>query len=72
MGMPFLGFAVNGDAGATFSAGQIVDALRAVRPGDVVISHLNQPTHQTAAGYALALPQLIDRGVTFCHVRDGA
>ena len=72
MGMPFLGFAVNGDAGTTFTADQIATALKHVRPGDIVISHMNQPTHQTAKGYTRALPPLLDRGITFCHVRDGA
>lgn len=68
MKSPFLGFSLNGDAGATFTKEQIKATLLTVKAGDVVISHMNQPTHATAAGYASVLPQLIDSGVTFRHV----
>lgn len=68
LGQPVAGFSVNGDAGATFTAGQVAQTLSGVRPGDVVISHFNQPGRGTAAGYATALPQLLERGVTFASL----
>lgn len=68
MGMPFLGFSVNGDAGATFTKNQIVTALSGVKSGDIVISHMNQPQHDTAKGYSEALPRLIDQGFVFAHI----
>lgn len=67
---PIMGFSVNGDAGTTFTASQIVTSLLPVRNGDIVISHMNRPEHQTAEGYALVLPRLLDRGVKFIHLPD--
>lgn len=68
MGAPFLGFTLNGDGGATFTPEQVKATLLTVKAGDVVISHMNQPTHGTARGYASVLPQLLDHGVTFHHI----
>ena len=42
-----------------------------VRPGDIVISHMNRPGRGTSGGYAAALPTLLDRGVRFVRLRDG-
>ncbi len=63
LGEHVVNFTVNGDAGTTFTAAQIVTSLRAAKAGDVVISHTNRPEHQTAEGYALALPALLARGL---------
>jgi peptidoglycan/xylan/chitin deacetylase (PgdA/CDA1 family) len=61
MGERVIGFVVNGDAGTTFSAGQIVAQLATARAGDIVISHANRPEHATAEGYAAGLPALLAR-----------
>jgi len=58
-------FSVNGDAGATFSAGQIVRTLADPPPGAIVLMHMNQPRHATASGVAAALPALRGRGTRF-------
>ena len=58
-------FAVNGDAGATFSAPQIVRSLAHPPPGAIVLMHMNHPTGSTAAGLAAALPNLRTLGVEF-------
>jgi peptidoglycan/xylan/chitin deacetylase (PgdA/CDA1 family) len=71
VGQVVAGFSVNGDAGATFSPGQVAATVATVRAGDIVISHMNRPTHGTAAGYATALPRLLDRGVKFVRLREG-
>lgn len=65
LGQPVVGFTVNGDAGATLPAGSVAANVGSARPGDIVISHMNQPGRGTAAGYAEALPRLVDRGVRF-------
>jgi protein involved in polysaccharide export with SLBB domain len=44
---------------------------RLMRPGDIVISHMNRPGRGTSGGYAAALPTLLDRGVRFVRLRDG-
>ncbi|MGL5405959.1 MAG: polysaccharide deacetylase family protein [Propionibacteriaceae bacterium] len=65
LGMPIISFSVNGDGGATFTADQVRQELGNVQPGDVVISHMNQPQSCTAQGYARSLPMLCDKGITF-------
>jgi peptidoglycan/xylan/chitin deacetylase (PgdA/CDA1 family) len=65
-----VGFDVNGDAGATFTPAQVVAAMRGVRPGSIVIGHLNHPGRGTAAGLREALPRLRAAGFEFVHVRD--
>jgi peptidoglycan/xylan/chitin deacetylase (PgdA/CDA1 family) len=65
MGYQIAGFSVNADAGATLPAAAIAQRLRAVRPGDVVIAHMNKPAGQTAEGFAAALPELERRGYHF-------
>ncbi|MDO4613494.1 MAG: polysaccharide deacetylase family protein [Actinomycetaceae bacterium] len=63
-----VGFTINGDAGATFSADQIIAEVCRARGGDIVISHMNQPDGATAEGYREALARLTDAGVTFTHL----
>ncbi len=65
-----VGFDVNADGGATFTPRQVESALRAVRPGSVVIAHMNQPRHGTAAGFRAALPRLRAAGYGFVHLRE--
>lgn len=68
VGLPVVDFSLNGDAGTTFTPKQIVQEVGAVKPGDIVISHMNHPEHGTAAGYTQVLPRLLDRGVKFAHL----
>ena len=71
VGQAVAGFSVNADAGATYTATQVAGELARVRPGDIVISHMNRPGRGTSGGYAAALPTLLDRGVRFVRLRDG-
>ncbi|WP_033222081.1 polysaccharide deacetylase family protein [Kitasatospora phosalacinea] len=66
------GFAVNGDGGATFTPGQVAGAVAAAPPGSIVISHFNHPDAGTGAGYARALPAMLDAGCRFVRLSDGA
>ena len=70
LGVEVAGFDVNADAGATFSPSQVAAQLATVRPGSVVISHVNQPRGGTAAGYERGLPPLLDRGVVFRRLSE--
>ncbi|MDO5500694.1 MAG: polysaccharide deacetylase family protein [Propionibacteriaceae bacterium] len=65
-----VGFSVNGDAGATASAAQVAAALRATKPGDIVIAHANRPDGATFEGFAQALPQLVAAGTQFVRLAD--
>ena len=65
LGYRIAGFSVNADAGATYPANVVADRLKTVKPGDVVIAHMNHPGSGTAEGFARALPDLLQRGVVF-------
>lgn len=65
-----VGFDVNGDEGATLTPQQVTRALLTVRPGSIVISHMNHPSHGTAAGMRAGLPILRDAGYRFVQVAD--
>lgn len=70
LGQRCIGFTVNGDAGTTFTAPQVVSAVRTAKAGDIVISHANRPPAQTAEGYAVALPALLARGLRCVTLSD--
>lgn len=70
LGQRVVNFSINADAGATFSAQQVAIEVDRARDGDIVIAHANQPGSGTAAGLALALPAMLERGVTFVRLGD--
>jgi hypothetical protein len=70
LGEHVIGFDVNGDGGATFTPAGVARALRSVRPGSIVIGHMNHPGRGTAQGLRLALPLFLADGYRFVHVAD--
>uniref|UniRef100_A0AAU2UZM4 Polysaccharide deacetylase family protein n=1 Tax=Streptomyces sp. NBC_00003 TaxID=2903608 RepID=A0AAU2UZM4_9ACTN len=70
LGERFASFDVNSDGGATFTPAQVHQAMQGVRPGSVVIGHMNQPQGGTARGISSAVPQLLDRGYVFMRLSD--
>ena len=72
LGQRVAGFSLLGDAGATFSAAQVRDALLKARPGDIAILHMNHPTSGTAAGVMAAVPELRQRGFRFVRLSGAA
>ncbi|MEU9451525.1 polysaccharide deacetylase family protein [Streptomyces sp. NPDC048277] len=68
LGERFVGFSVNGDAGATFSPEQVRTTVGSAPAGSVVICHMNHPDGGTARGIAAAVPRLLAAGRTFVHV----
>lgn len=70
LGYRIAGFSVNADAGASYPANGVASRLRKVRPGDVVIAHMNHPASGTAEGFARALPELLRRGVVFVKLSE--
>ncbi|GGV30407.1 hypothetical protein GCM10010495_53420 [Kitasatospora herbaricolor] len=72
LGERFAGFTVNGDGGATFTAGQVHDAVTAAGPGAIVLAHMNHPAAGTAAGIATAVPRLLEEGRRFVRLSDAA
>ena len=65
-----LGFAVNGDAGATLPAAKVSANVLGAAAGSIVISHMNHPEGGTAAGYAAAIPRMLSAGWQFVSVGD--
>ncbi|MGC0416198.1 polysaccharide deacetylase family protein [Embleya sp. AB8] len=70
LGERFASFQVNADGGATFNPEQVHKAMRDVRPGSVVIGHMNHPHGGTAAGIRLAVPELLQQGYKFVKLSD--
>lgn len=71
LGYEIAGFSLNADLGATLPREVIVERLRRVRDGDVVIAHMNRPQGATARALAAALPELQARGVEFVTLAAG-
>lgn len=70
LGYRVAGFSVNADVGATLPRRAIVQRLLAVRPGDIVIAHMNKPASETAEALQEALPMLIARGIRFVRLGE--
>jgi len=70
MGYRVAGFSVNADAGATLKREAIAARLDAVRPGDIIIAHMNKPGSDTAEGLASGLKSLLVRGFRFVTLRE--
>lgn len=70
MGYRIAGFSVNGDDGATLSAQGVAGRLSRVRPGDIVLAHMNHPKSGTGAGLLKALPGLKEKGYRFVRLSD--
>ncbi|MCM6773043.1 polysaccharide deacetylase family protein [Nocardia sp. CDC159] len=63
-----VGFSVNADGGATYSAGQVQQAMATVRPGAISIAHMHRPHSGTAPGMLVALPKLRAQGYEFVEL----
>ena len=70
MGFKIAGFSVNADAGATLKKPQIIERLRHVRGGDVIIAHMNKPASDTAEGLTVGLAELRQRGFVFVRLDE--
>ena len=70
LGLKAAGFSINGDGGATFPADTVEAEVRRAGPGDVVISHMNQPDAGTGAGYRAAIPAMLAEGTVFLTLSD--
>lgn len=68
LGYKIAGFSFNADAGATLTRSQIVEHLRQVQGGDVIIAHMNKPASDTAEGLSAGLIGLLRRGLVFVRL----
>lgn len=63
LGVDVVNFSLNADAGATYPADKVHQALAQVQPGDICIGHFNKPGSGTAQGVAAALEVAAARGI---------
>jgi peptidoglycan/xylan/chitin deacetylase (PgdA/CDA1 family) len=68
LGFGIAGFSVNADAGASLKRAQVLDRLRHVRGGDVIIAHMNKPVGDTAEAMSDGLIELRRRGLVFVRL----
>jgi hypothetical protein len=55
MGYRIAGYSLNGDGGSLLGAAVTEKRISSAKDGDVVISHINQPTHAAGEGVAKAI-----------------
>lgn len=70
LGAEVVGFNVLGDAGATFTKGQIRKACLSATPGSIIICHMNHPEKETSKGIKLAVPELRKKGYRFVKLEN--
>lgn len=65
-----IGFSILGDAGATFNAQKVENALMSAKKGEIVILHMNHPNSGTANGLINAIVKLQEKGFKFVKLSD--
>jgi peptidoglycan/xylan/chitin deacetylase (PgdA/CDA1 family) len=70
LGYEIAGYSRSGDGGATFSRAKTARQIETAQDGDVILSHINQPTHPAGAGVVDAMIDLQARGVVFVRLQD--
>ncbi len=70
LGYQAAGFAILGDAGATYSKRKVKKALLSAKGGEIIIFHANHPEKETGKGVIKALPKLKAKGFEFVKLED--
>jgi peptidoglycan/xylan/chitin deacetylase (PgdA/CDA1 family) len=70
MGYRIAGYSINGDSGSLLPAKMVEKQYASARDGDVIISHINQPTHAAGEGVAASILALKAKGVQFVRLQD--
>ncbi|MDW6020943.1 polysaccharide deacetylase family protein [Mesorhizobium sp. BAC0120] len=72
LGYRIAGYSLNADGGSLLGAALTEKHVANAKDGDVIIAHINQPTHSAGAGLVKGLLELKARGVTFVRLQDAA
>ena len=72
LGERVAGYSINGDGGSLLGAAVTAKHIASAKDGDVVISHINQPTHEAGEGVVKGLLALKARGVIFTRLDSPA
>ncbi|AMS43681.1 MULTISPECIES: polysaccharide deacetylase family protein [Aminobacter] len=70
LGFRIAGYSINGDGGSLLGARETERRVSAARDGDVIIAHINQPTHAAGGGLVKGLLALKAKGYTFVRLDD--
>ena len=70
MGYRIGGFSVNGDGGSLLGIDATVRSFESAKDGDVIIAHINQPTHKAGEGVVKGIEALERRGYHFVRLMD--
>ena len=70
LGLKIAGYSLSGDGGATFSQIKTAHQIRSAHDGDVILAHINQPTHAAGAGVVDAVIAMQAQGVVFVRLDD--
>ncbi|MFD1197692.1 polysaccharide deacetylase family protein [Brucella gallinifaecis] len=70
MGYEIGGYSLNGDQGASLLAPVVAKRIAGARDGDVIISHINQPTRSAGEGVVKGILALQAQGMKFVKLRD--
>jgi peptidoglycan/xylan/chitin deacetylase (PgdA/CDA1 family) len=70
LGFRIAGYSLNADGGSLLGAATTQKRVARAKDGDVIIAHINQPTHAAGAGLVKGLLELKAKGVTFVRLRD--
>lgn len=70
LGFRVAGYSLNADGGSLLGAATTEKRVAKARDGDVIIAHINQPTHAAGEGLVEGLLELKARGVTFVRLED--
>lgn len=70
MGYRIGGYSVNGDGGSLLGVAATEHAFAGAKDGDVIIAHINQPTHKAGEGVVKGIEALQARGYRFVRLDD--
>lgn len=70
MGFRVAGYSVNGDGGSLLGASAAEKRIAAAKDGDVIIAHINQPTHAAGTGVVKGILDLKAKGYAFVRLDE--
>ncbi|WP_280776326.1 polysaccharide deacetylase family protein [Rhizobium sp. SG_E_25_P2] len=70
MGFEIAGYSVNGDGGSLLGASVTAKHFASARDGDVIIAHINQPSHAAGDGVVKGVLSLKARGYRFLKLSE--
>lgn len=70
MGFGIAGYSINGDGGSLLGASVTAKHFASARDGDVIIAHINQPSHAAGEGVVMGVLSLKARGYRFLKLSE--